>query len=274
MTDEVSSNLIIANYNSMAALDTDDGSAYFDVHNNFFSFAPFALKSDIGGHGKTFRDNVLFIENLFGQWNCGPYGLWFFLTQPQVEGAQDAFFDNHLVQIADGVYAAGQLCNSSSPAPGSGGGYTNYPGFLPSGDDVLPSGAYTLLAAQALCNETAACKGITFASDDPDPPGTIAKVYFKSTTNPSGSGWWSYINNERTPPSSPGGVTILHNNSVYTPNASIEECGMPLSTWQALSPYNDPLTTANLLPAPERILELARIVLGAPQPHASSKGVS
>ena len=51
-------------------------------------------------------DPVLFVENLYDQWNSGPFGMWFFLTQPQVDGAQDAFFDNHLVQIGDGVYAA------------------------------------------------------------------------------------------------------------------------------------------------------------------------
>ena len=122
---------------------------------------------------------MLFIENLFGQWNVGPFGLWFFLTQPQVDGAQDAFTDNHLVQIGDGVYASGQLCNaSSSPLPGSGGGYVARAGFGPSGGDVAPPGAYSLLDAQALCNATAACRAITFAAAQPAPPGVIGKVYF------------------------------------------------------------------------------------------------
>ena len=267
LTDEISGNLFIANYNAMAAVDTDDGSAYFHVHHNVFSFAPFACKSDIGGHGKTFNDNVLFVENLFDQWNSGPFGLWFFLTQPQVDGAQDAFFDNHLVQIGDGVYAAGQLCNSSTPsAPGSGGGYSAQAGFIPSGGDVVPPGPFTLLAAQALCNATPACEAVTIASADPTPPGQIGLVYFKgSATVTASSGWFTFVNDARAPP--PGGVTILHNNTVYTPNASVAECGMPLAQWQALSPYNDPLTTENALPSAERIIELARVVLGL-QPAA------
>ena len=251
----------------MAALDTDDGSAYFDVHHNFFSFAPFALKSDIGGHGKAFHDNVLFIENLFGQWNTGPFGLWFFLSQPQVDGAQDAFFDNHLVQIGDGVYAAGQLCNASAPAPGSGNGYLASAGYLPSGGDVLPPGAYTLAAAQALCNASAACAALTFASAEPAPPGVIDKVYFKSDASDidPAAGWFTFVNAARAPPA--GGVTILRNNTIYTPNASVEECGLPLAAWQAQDPlWHDPGTTANLLPLPARIIELARIVLGLPPP--------
>ena len=257
----------------MAALDTDDGSAYFDVHDNFFTFAPFALKSDIGGHGKHFYRNVLFIENLFAQWNSGPFGLWFFLTQPQVEGAQDAFTDNHLVQIGDGVYAAGQLCNSSA-TPGSGGGYAARAGFVPSGGDVAPPGAYSLLDAQALCNATAACLAITFAAAEPTPPGVIAKVYFKGSAEvDDGAGWFTFVNEARNGGGGGGGggVTILRNNTVYTPNASVTECGLPLAQWQALSEWNDPLSTANFLPAPERILELARIALGMP-PAAGGRG--
>ena len=273
LTDEVAGNVVLANYNSMAALDTDDGSAYFDVHHNLFSYAPFALKSDIGGHGKSFHDNVLFIENLFGQWNCGPFGLWFFLTQPQVDGAQDAFTDNHLVQIGDGVYAAGQLCNSSAPLPGSGGGYVARAGFGPSGGDVALPGAYSLLDAQALCNATAACLAITFSAGQPAPPGVIAKVFFKGSAEvDEGAGWFTFVNEARAPPPpAGGGVTILRNNTIYTPNASVTECGLPLAQWQALSEWNDPNTTANSLPEPGRILELARVVLGMPPPPAAAR---
>ena len=75
------------------------------------------------------------------------------------------------------------------------------------------------------------------------------------------------MNEARATPT--GGVTILRNNTVYTPTASVTECGLPLAQWQALSEFNDLLTTANLLPAPQRILELARIALGMPPAAAA-----
>lgn len=46
---DIHHNFVIANYNSEGAIDTDDGSAYLEVHSNFFAFGANGLKSDFGG---------------------------------------------------------------------------------------------------------------------------------------------------------------------------------------------------------------------------------
>ncbi len=46
--DDLSHNFMIANYNSMSAVDNDDGSAYYAIHHNALFYSPFGLKSDFG----------------------------------------------------------------------------------------------------------------------------------------------------------------------------------------------------------------------------------
>ncbi len=57
--DEIAYNWILANYHSSMAIDNDDGSAYYETHDNVFIAAPSgaayggnSLKSDFGGHDK------------------------------------------------------------------------------------------------------------------------------------------------------------------------------------------------------------------------------
>ncbi len=47
-TNNVNKNFIIANYGSSQGFDTDDGSSWYDIHNNFFFMAD-AWKMDYGG---------------------------------------------------------------------------------------------------------------------------------------------------------------------------------------------------------------------------------
>ena len=54
--------------------------------------------------------------------------------------------------------------------------------------------------------------------------------------------------------------TVVFNNSVYTPNGKVTECGTTLADWQ--SKGNDPLTTASTYPGDAVLLGLARTVLG------------
>jgi hypothetical protein len=54
--DVISYCFFIANYQSMAAIDTDDVSGYFLAHNNFYS--PFGLKADFGGHSQIAHSSV------------------------------------------------------------------------------------------------------------------------------------------------------------------------------------------------------------------------
>ena len=49
-TRAIHGNLVLATYFSFGAIDTDDGSAYYDVYDNFFIYGDNGLKSDFGGH--------------------------------------------------------------------------------------------------------------------------------------------------------------------------------------------------------------------------------
>ena len=73
--DVISRNVFIANYQCMAAVDNDDVSGYYKQLGNFFSYSPFAVKADFGGH-----DNVA-IGNVYGylaetSWFDGPAAIW------------------------------------------------------------------------------------------------------------------------------------------------------------------------------------------------------
>ncbi len=218
---------------------------------------PHSPDSHAGGHDKDYHDNVIFIENLQRQWYwAGPAGIWITYTQQQ-DGHQDRFYNNYMVQIADGDFAIGQVCNQTSPPGWSEMDAT----YITSGGDVLPPGPYTLPAAQTLCSNTAGCMGLTFEASSASPSGTIPTVYFKDHVDTGGgSGWYSWILSGR----SPVGVTFVANNSYFTPTANVTECGMTVKQYQALSPYNDPGSTVGVLPLPGDILAKARIVLDLP----------
>ena len=84
------------------AIDNDDGSAYYDTHDNVFisassgaAYGGSSLKSDFGGHDNFHHANV----DLF--WNDG-YGIC-----PQIEGHADGYYDNYLYLAKDGNYGSG-----------------------------------------------------------------------------------------------------------------------------------------------------------------------
>jgi hypothetical protein len=58
-------------------------------------------------------------------------------------------------------------------------------------------------------------------------------------------------------------ATVVHDNSIYTPTASVSECGMSLAAWQAAAPgVNDPGTVALVTPEDATLLALAKTALG------------
>lgn len=61
-------NFIIANYGASQGFDTDDGSSWYDIHDNFFFMAD-AWKMDYGGHDTTFTGNIIYHGHNDGQ-NC------------------------------------------------------------------------------------------------------------------------------------------------------------------------------------------------------------
>ena len=55
----IEKNFFLGNYNAIAAVDTDDGSAYLKVHDNVLGYATAGLKSDFGGHQEVYFNNLL-----------------------------------------------------------------------------------------------------------------------------------------------------------------------------------------------------------------------
>jgi hypothetical protein len=72
----VDHNFIIANYGASQGFDTDDGSSWYDIHDNFFFLAD-AWKMDYGGHDSRFTGNVVYHGANDGQ-NC--VNTWPFLA--------------------------------------------------------------------------------------------------------------------------------------------------------------------------------------------------
>ena len=84
LVDEIRANLVIADYDSEEAVDTDDGSAYYDVSHNLFAYGNGGLKSDYGGHDNRHHHNVYaFIT----------HGKCVSIT-PQAPNHTDGFHDN------------------------------------------------------------------------------------------------------------------------------------------------------------------------------------
>jgi hypothetical protein len=86
-------NFVIANYNSEGAIDTDDGSAYYQVYENFFAYGANGLKSDFGGHDNRHHSNIYaYVSNCFG----APMPWRYF------HGLNDQFTDNRCITIGAG----------------------------------------------------------------------------------------------------------------------------------------------------------------------------
>jgi len=67
-------NFVTANYNSQEAIDTDDGSAYHKVYQNFLAYGDSGLKSDYGGHDQYWRDNIVaYVGSCYGVWGFKGY---------------------------------------------------------------------------------------------------------------------------------------------------------------------------------------------------------
>lgn len=107
--DTISFNFILANYHSSMAIDNDDGSAYYDTHDNVFisassgaDYGGNSLKSDFGGHSNFHHANVdLFWSKGFGICN-------------QAFGYADGYYDNYLYLSSDGNYGDGQQCTGGA----------------------------------------------------------------------------------------------------------------------------------------------------------------
>ena len=77
----VHNNFIIANYGSSQGFDTDDGSSYYNISDNFFFMAD-AWKMDYGGHDSIVNNNIIYHGQNDGQ-NC--VNTWPFLPDHGAE---------------------------------------------------------------------------------------------------------------------------------------------------------------------------------------------
>jgi len=68
MYNRIHHNFIIANYGSGMAIDNDDGSSYYDIHDNVF-YEGGGMKSDYAGHDKLYHHNL----NVGHDVICGNY---------------------------------------------------------------------------------------------------------------------------------------------------------------------------------------------------------
>jgi hypothetical protein len=52
-------NFVLGTYNVQAAIDTDDGSSYYQTYDNFLAYAGNGMKSDYGGHDHVWTGNII-----------------------------------------------------------------------------------------------------------------------------------------------------------------------------------------------------------------------
>ena len=97
--DYISSNFMIANYNSQEAIDNDDGSNYYKTSGNFFAYSGNGMKNDFGGHDNWHFNNIYaYVGRGFG-------------VVPQLPGHADYFYGNEVIMTKDGDYGLAQVCN-------------------------------------------------------------------------------------------------------------------------------------------------------------------
>lgn len=94
--DYIFQNFMIANYDSILAIDNDDGSAYYKTHDNFFAYSSRGMKNDFGGHDNRHYSNIYaYVDSGFG-------------INSQLKGHEDYFFNNTVVMNKDGDYGNGK----------------------------------------------------------------------------------------------------------------------------------------------------------------------
>ena len=108
LNDTIAYNWILANYHSSMAIDNDDGSAWYDTHDNVFislsegaAYGGNSLKTDFGGHSNFHHGNLdLFFSRGFG-------------IVGTLAGFADGYYDNYLylgTTSASTPYGDGQAC--------------------------------------------------------------------------------------------------------------------------------------------------------------------
>lgn len=291
LDDVFDGNFIIANYGSMAAIDNDDTSAHYEARNNVFAYvrvlsptvhlhfpsvvsagspavhcvrvfngrrrySMMGMKCDFGGHDNSHHHNLyLYVQMGAYLSEYHPHAL---------DGHESKFYSNVVAQQHEDYYIMGQTCNYSQPNES----WTAVRGYLMWGNDLDGEPLnLTVVGAKAACESNSWCAGFSIPGSDPDPPGVLHGIVLKKDAGvvvASNATSWLFPRK--------AGITVAFNNTLYTQSGNVQECGLPLASWQAQNPANDPGSTVAEYPADDTLIAVARTILGlgpAPPPCAT-----
>ena len=86
-------NFLVDNYSPQENVDNDDGSMYFQTHDNFLVYGGYGMKNDFGGHDNHhYRNIYAYVGQALG-------------ICDQLEGHEDYFFENHVIMVGESVGA-------------------------------------------------------------------------------------------------------------------------------------------------------------------------
>ena len=238
---------MLANYGSQGAIDNDDSSGYYQALGNVLAYGQMGMKSDFGGH-----DNY-HVGNVYAYVGVGGYISEFAPHSWNLH--ENNFSSNYVVQTGQSFngfnagYIFGQTCNETAPLA-----FQWRQGFIGAGGDVIPPGMYDVGVARAMCLNMTDCLGITYTGNNAT---TSANVYFKNNNNiGADDSWVSWVLQRVT------GIDVVHDNRVFTKDGTVLECGLNLSDWQALSPFNDPGSSVAPFPADADLVAECERVIG------------
>merc|ERR1712151_651417 len=125
-------NFFIDNYSPQENVDNDDGSSYYDTHDNFFVYGGNGMKNDFGGHDNHHYNNVdAYVGKALG-------------VVPTLPSHEDYFYGNYVVMTGNSVGTClddrmydNQYFTSTGTIQGGCGGYGGKVGKTPSDDAIL-----------------------------------------------------------------------------------------------------------------------------------------
>jgi len=116
--ENIRNNFIIANYNSLGAIDNDDGSSYYLTTSNFFVYGGGGLKNDFEGHDNVWAFNIVAYANSYALHN-GYGGTVGTPGNGMKDDHVDMFYNNTVVLPNDGTYAL-PICSGTGKTVMSG----------------------------------------------------------------------------------------------------------------------------------------------------------
>lgn len=121
----MANNYLHANYGGAQGFDNDDGSSWYDHHDNFVRGGGF--KMDYGGHSSIFHSNFVIVDNGWGN---------VFNVAGMFQGHEDFFYDNDAIMPnSEKVADLFDNCNESPPYTSTKGTNNRY--YTPKGNATV-----------------------------------------------------------------------------------------------------------------------------------------